>query len=140
MTRADTESKVECLVKIGVFKKVNRSEWAAPAFAVPNTDGSARFISDFRELNKRMLRKPHPIPNIEDMLLNPEGVSMGNQPGSEHGDLPCCSSLNPSSKEVCAVELPFGKCEHQAISMGLCNSIDIFQEKMSELMDGPAFV
>jgi len=36
--------------------------------------------------------------------------------------------------------LPFGKHEHQAIPMGLCNSPDIFQEKMSELMDGLAFV
>jgi len=35
---------------------------------------------------------------------------------------------------------PFGKYEYQAIPMGLCNSPDIFQEKMSELMDGLTFV
>ena len=34
---------------------------------------SVRFISDFRELNKRILKKPHHIPNIQDMLLNLEG-------------------------------------------------------------------
>jgi len=43
-------------------------------------------------------------------------------------------------KQLCAIVLPFGKHEHQAIPMGLCNSPDIFQEKMSELMDGLAFV
>jgi len=67
------KAEVESLVKIGVLKKVNRSEWAAPTFIIPKKDGSVRFISDFRELNKWILRKPYPIPNIQDMLLNLEG-------------------------------------------------------------------
>jgi len=29
------KAKVECLVKIGVLKKVNQSGWAAPAFVNP---------------------------------------------------------------------------------------------------------
>jgi len=48
--------------------------------------------------------------------------------------------LNPASKQLCTIVLPFGKYEYQAIPMGLCNSPDIFQEKMSKLMDGLAFV
>jgi len=48
--------------------------------------------------------------------------------------------LDPASKQLCTIILPFGKHEYQAILMGLCNSPDIFQEKMSELMDGLAFV
>jgi len=47
--------------------------YTAPTFVIPKKDGSVRFISDFRELNKRMLRKPCPIPNIQDVLLNLEG-------------------------------------------------------------------
>jgi hypothetical protein len=43
--------EVERLCDIGVLKKVNRSEWAAPTFIVPKKDGSVQFISDFRELN-----------------------------------------------------------------------------------------
>jgi len=129
---------VERLVKIGVLKKVNRSEWAAPTFIVPKKDGSVRFMSDFRELNKRITRKPYPIPNIQDMLLNLEGfqwaTSLDLNMGYYH------IRLDPSSKELCTIVLPFGKYEYQAIPMGLCNSPDIFQEKMSELMDGPAFV
>ena len=44
--------EVERLVKIGVLKKVNRSEWAAPTFIIPKKDGSVQFIIDYRELNK----------------------------------------------------------------------------------------
>jgi hypothetical protein len=45
----------------------------APSFIIPKKDGTVRFINDFRELNKRIKRKPFPIPNIQDMLLNLEG-------------------------------------------------------------------
>lgn len=48
--------------------------------------------------------------------------------------------LNPDSKKLCTIVLPFGKFEYQRLPMGLCNSPDIFQEKMSELMDGLNFV
>jgi len=132
------KAEVERLVKIGVLKKVSRSEWAAPTFVIPKKDGSVRFISDFRELNKRTLRKPCPIPNIQDMLLNLEGFQWATGP---HRHVRCYHiRLDPASKQLCAIVLPFDKCEHQAILMGLCNNPDIFQEKMSELMDGLAFV
>jgi len=132
------KAKVERLVKMGVLKKVNRSEWAAPTFIIPKKDGSARFISDFRELNERTLRKPCPIPNVQDMLLNLEEFQWATGLDLNMG---CCHiCLNPTSKQLCTFVLPFGKHEHQAIPMGLCNGPDIFQEKMSELMDGLAFV
>jgi len=132
------KAEVDCLVKIGVLKKVNRSEWAAPTFVIPKKDGSVRFISDFRELNKRMLRKPCPVPNIQDVLLNLEGFQWATSLDLNVGH--CHIRSDPASKQLCAIAPPFGKCEHQAIPMGLCNGPDIFQEKMSELMDGLAFV
>ena len=48
--------------------------------------------------------------------------------------------LTPNSKRLCTIVLPFGKYEYQRLPMGLCNSPDIFQEKMSELMEGLKFV
>jgi hypothetical protein len=51
-------TEVDRLCRIGVLRKVNRSEWAAPTFIIPKKNGTVRFISDFRELNKRIKRKP----------------------------------------------------------------------------------
>jgi len=118
------KAEVERLIKIGVPKKVNRSEWAAPAFVISKKDGSVRFISDFRELNKRTLRKPCPVPNIQDMLLNPEGFQWATGRDLNVG---CCHvRLDSASEQLCAIALPFGKCECQATPMGLCNSPGIF--------------
>jgi Reverse transcriptase (RNA-dependent DNA polymerase) len=42
--------------------------------------------------------------------------------------------LSPHAKQPCTIVLPWGKYEYQCLPMGLCNSPDIFQEKMSCLM------
>ena len=130
--------EVERLVQLGVLKRVNRSQWAAPTFVIPKKDKTVRFISDFRELNKRIRRQPYPIPNIQDMLLNLEGfqyaTSLDLNMGYYHLE------LDPASKELCTIVLPFGKFEYQRIPMGLCNSPDIFQEKMNELFQGLDYV
>jgi len=124
--------EVDRLCSIGVLKKVNRSEWAAPTFIIPKKDGSVRFISDFRELNKRIKRKPFPIPKIQDLLIKLEGfqhaTSLDLNMGYYHIE------LSPDSKKLCTIVMPFGKYEYQRLPMGLSNSPDLFQEKMSELL------
>ena len=130
--------EVERLCKIGVLKKVNRSEWAAPTFIIPKTDKTVRFISDFRELNKRIKRKPFPLPKIQDLMLKLEGfqfaTSLDLNMGYYHVE------LSPFSKRLCTIVLPWGKYEYQRLPMGLCNSPDIFQEKMSTLMQDLEYV
>jgi hypothetical protein len=136
---ATLKMEVDRLCQVGVLRKVNHSKWAAPAFIIPKKDGSVRFISNFRELNKTIKRKPFPIPKIQDMLLKLEGfqyvTSLDLKMGYYHIE------LSPHSKRLCTnIVLPWGKYEYQRLPMGLCNSPDIFQEKMSSLMQGLEYV
>ena len=48
--------------------------------------------------------------------------------------------LDDASKKLCTFVFPWGKYEMQALPMGLSNSPDIFQEKMSEIMADFEFV
>ena len=126
--------EIDRLCQIGVLKKVNNSQWAAPSFLIPKKDGSVRFINDFRKLNKRIKRKPYPIPQIQDMLLKLEGfqyaTSLDLNMGYYHIE------LTPESKQLCTLVFPFGKYKMQQLPMGLSNLPDIFQEKMSKLFEG----
>ena len=130
--------EMDRLCKIGVFRKVNRSTWAAPTFIIPKKDGTVRVIADFRKLNELILRTPFPIPKIQDLLLKIEGfmyaTSLDLNMGYYH------ILLSPFSSTLCTVVLPWGKYEYLRLPMGLCNSPDIFQEKMSELMTGLEYV
>ena len=43
--------------------------------------------------------------------------------------------LCPFSRKPCTIVLPWNKYEYQKLPMGLCNSPDMFQEKMNELFN-----
>lgn len=130
--------EIERLVRAGVLRKVNRSEWAFPTFIIPKKDGTVRVITDFRELNKRIKRLPYPLPKIQDLLLKLEGFTYGTSLDLNMGYYHI--ELHPFSSQLCTFVLPWGKYEYTRLPMGLCNSPDIFQEKMSELMAGLEFV
>jgi hypothetical protein len=128
--------EVQRMEKLGVLRKCS-SEWGAPAFIIPKKDGSIRSIADFRELNKRIKRKPFPIPKIQEMLQQLEGfmyaTSLDLNMGYYHIE------LTPNASKYCTVVFPWGKYEYLRLPMGLCNSPDIFQERMSDLMVGLEF-
>ena len=44
--------------------------------------------------------------------------------------------LSANSKELCTIVTQWGKYKYQQLPMGLCNTPNIFQEKMSELFIG----
>ena len=92
------KDKVNRLVQVGVLKKVNHSEWAAPTFIIPKKDKTVRFISDFRELNKRIQRHPFPIPKIQDLMLKLEGFQYGTSLDLNMGYYHI--ELTPTSKNI----------------------------------------
>ncbi|MGL4607750.1 MAG: reverse transcriptase family protein, partial [Eubacteriaceae bacterium] len=124
--------EVDRLCELGVLKKVNRSAWGAPTFIIPKHDGTVRFISDFRELNKRILRHPFPIPKIQDLLQKLQGFRYGTSLDLNMGYYHI--ELDLATKELCTIVLPWGKYEYQRLPMGLNTSVDLFQEKMSQLL------
>jgi hypothetical protein len=106
-------------------------------FTVTKPDGTLRSIADLRELNKRIRRKPFPIPKIQELLHKLKGFQYATSLDLNMGY--CHIKLTPKSSSYCTVVLPWGKYEYLRLPMGLCNSPDIFQETMSELMQGLEF-
>ena len=131
------KEEVARLVHAKVLRKVNDSEWASPAFTIKKPDGSLRSLTDSREINKVIKRYPFPLPKIQDMLQKLESfqwaTSLDLNMGYYHIE------LSPFSRKLCTVVFPWGKYEYLRMPMGLCNSPDIFQERMSDLMTGLEF-
>ena len=131
------KQEVERLCQNNVMREINDSEWASPMFTISKPDGSLRSLADLRELNKRIKRKPFPLPKIQDMLLKLEGFMFATSLDLNMGYYHIL--LSPESRRLCTIVLPWGKYEYLRLPMGLCNSPDIFQEKMSQLMKGLRF-
>ena len=78
-----------------------------------------------KELNKRILRQPYPIPKIQDLLLRLEGFRYGTTLDLNMGYYHI--ELSAKSKELCTIVTQWGKYDYQRLTMGMCNSPDIFQ-------------
>jgi hypothetical protein len=130
----DTFKKdLDRLVSIGVLRKVNRSEWAAPAFIIPKKDGRVRFISDFRKLNSQIKRTPYPLPHIKDMLLKVSNFTHATALDLVMGYYNI--KLSNDASKLCTIITPFGKYEYLRLPMGISIAPDIFQDRMCQLFE-----
>jgi Reverse transcriptase (RNA-dependent DNA polymerase) len=76
--------------------------------------------------------KTFPHSKIQDLLLKLEGFQYARSLDLNMGYY--YIELNPYAKQLCIIVLPWGIYKYQCLPTGLCNSPDIFQEKMYCLM------
>ena len=130
---ATLKKEVTRLVKLGVLVRQPCSEWASPTFIVPKKNQTVRFLSDFREVNKRLVRTPFPIPKISTTLQELEGFTFATALDLNMGYYTI--RLDGDAQKICTIILPWGKYSYQRLPMGIAGSPDIFQEKMTGLME-----
>lgn len=61
--------ELNSVIEDRVFRSIGTSKWGFPSFIAPKKDGRVRWPSDFRKLNALIVRKPHPPPKIQDIML-----------------------------------------------------------------------
>ena len=132
------KKELDTLEELGVLKKNSDSQWAAPAFTIPKTDVSIRFLTDLRELNKRLVRKPCPLPNIRKILQELEGFTFAKMLDLKMGYYTI--HLDPKTQKLCTTITPWGKYKYLRLPMGIMCAPDIFQDRMSGLMAHLQFV
>ncbi len=130
--------EVERLCQLGVLERQSASEWASPSFIIPKKDKTLCFLSYFWEVNKRLVRKPFPIPKISTVLQEIEGFSYATTLDLNMGYYTI--RLDPDASKIRTIIFPWGKYSYKRLPMGIAGSPDIFQGKMSELMESLEFV
>jgi hypothetical protein len=95
-------------------------------------------ISLHQELNKCIKWKPYPIWLMQDILFKQEGFQYATS--LDLNMVYYHIKLSPQRRKLCTIVLPWGKYEYDSLPMGLSNSPDVFQEKISTLMSGLEFV
>ena len=60
--------------QMGVISKVtDPTPWCAGMVVVPKKSGKMRICVDLKPLNENVLREPHPIPKVDDVLGSASG-------------------------------------------------------------------
>jgi hypothetical protein len=120
------------------LKRYSDSKWAAPTLIIPKKNGTVRFISDFRKLNEMLKRKTYPIPKLAQMLQELEEFAYATSLDLNMGYFTI--KLDSDAQKLCNVVTPLGKYQYLRLPMGISCSPDIFQEKMSDLMQHLIFL
>ena len=72
------KKEIQRLIELGVLERCGASEWASPFFIIPKPNGTVRFLTDMRQVNKRIVRRPFPLPKINDMMQKLEGFKFAS--------------------------------------------------------------
>ena len=82
--------------------------------------------------------KPYAMTKIHEILLNLESfryaTSLDLNMGYYH------IHIRYQASNLCTIIIPWGKYKYKSLLMGICNSPDIFQEKMNEMFRGLEFI
>jgi hypothetical protein len=130
--------EVERLCQLGVLESQPASEWALPSCIIPKKDKTVCFFSDFWEVNKRSVRKSFSIPKTSMVLQEIERFSYATALDLNMGFYNI--RLDPDASKICTIIFPWGKYSYKRLPMGIAGSPDIFQGKMSELMESLEYV
>lgn len=97
-------------------------------------------VSDSRKLNANLVRvrKPYPIPKISGILQDLEGFQYAAALDLNMDYYTI--RLDPGSQDMCTIITPWGKYNYLRLPMVIMCAPDIFQETMSNLMEGLEFV
>ena len=122
------------MIADGVFTRIGESEWGFPSFIIPKKDGRVRWLSDFRKLNKLIVRKPFPLPKIQDILLE-----RGTYTYFTKIDLSMmfyCFELSDRSKRICVISTEENNYAYNRLPMGVKISPDVAQRFMNDMLRG----
>ena len=84
------------------------------------------------------MQTPWSIPKISTILQELQGFNWATSLDLNMGYYTI--RLDPDSQKMCTLILPWGKYSYQRLPMGIAGSPDIFQEKMSVLMEQLEYV
>ena len=133
-----TKKEIQRFEQLGIWKRVNDSPWTAGTFIQPKKTGDVRVLTDFRKLNEWIVRRPHPLPKISDLLQRLEGFRYATAIDLSMGyyHIP----LDKYSQGLCGTVMPWGIYQYQVLPMGISNAPDIFQSIMMRLLGDLDFV
>jgi hypothetical protein len=130
--------EVKRLVKLGVLERQPALEWASHLFIIPKKNRTVRFLSNFWDVYKRLIRKPFPNPKISMVPQELEEITFVMALDLNMGYYTI--RLDPDASRICTVIFPWGKYSYKRLLMDIAGSTDIFQSKMSELMEDLEYV
>ncbi|GJU95056.1 putative reverse transcriptase domain-containing protein [Tanacetum coccineum] len=113
------------------FIHPSSSPWGVPVLFVKKKDGSFRMCIDSRELNKLTIKNCYPLPRIDDLFDQLQGLSVYSKIDLRSG----YNQLRIKEEDILitAFRIRYGHFEFQVMPFGLTNAPAVFMDLMNRV-------
>nr|GEZ21237.1 putative reverse transcriptase domain-containing protein [Tanacetum cinerariifolium] len=113
------------------FIRPSSSSWGAPVLFVKKKDASFRMCIDYRELNKLTIKNRYPLPRVDDLFDQLQGLSVYSKIDLRFG----YHQLRVREKHIpiTAFRTRYGHYEFQVMPFGLTNAPLVFMDLMNRV-------
>ena len=131
------KAELERLEKEGVIEKVEEpTDWCSSLLCIEKSNGKLRLCIDPQPLNCALKRSHYPLPVIEDILPELEGVKVFTKADLKEGFLQC--RLDDESSNLCTFQSPWGRYKYLRLPFGISPAPEIFQQRLTQNLEGLA--
>ncbi|GKB34829.1 putative reverse transcriptase domain-containing protein [Tanacetum coccineum] len=123
------EFRIELVPGAKGFIRPSSSPWGAPVLFVKKKDKTFCMCIDYRELNKLTVKNQYPLPRIDDLFDQLQGLCVYSKIDlrSSYHKL----RIREEDILITAFRTPYGHCEFQMMSFGLTNAPVVFMDFMN---------
>lgn len=130
-----TTERLQQMLKSGIIEKVDNNmntDFCSVLLAVPKGVEDFRLVVDLRGPNKCIIRSPHRMPTLEDIMSKLHNATVFSNLDLTNGFFHV--ELDEGSRHVTNFFTTGGMFRYQRLPFGLCNAPDIFQEAMEKIL------
>ena len=133
--RQKVKEELDRMEKMKVITKVEKpTQWCTGMVVVLKKSGDVRICVDLKPLNESVLREPHPIPKVDDVLGMLAGAKKFTKLDANSGfwQIP----LSKVSRHLTTFITPFGRYHFNKLPFGISCAPELFQQRMNKILEG----
>ena len=132
--REKIKQKLDEMVSNDIIKPISKpTQWCSSITYPTKKDGSLRICLDPKKLNSSLVKRPHKIPNVEEITPSFTKAKYFSKLDAKSGYWSV--RLTKSSQELTTFRTPFGRYCFKRLPFGLNIAQDAYQERMDEILE-----
>ena len=132
--RDQVEAEIRKLEELDIIEKAEGpTPWVSPIVIIPKKTG-IRICVDMRAANEAIDRERHPVPTIEDLIVDLNGSTVFSKIDLNQGYHQL--ELDDDSRSITTFATHLGLYRYKRLSFGINSASEIFQKAVEEVLQG----